>query len=308
MSLQSLFEKYSLTQFQIEAFHAAKKYKNLPSIFSQDIISDEEYIRAIIIATVDFPENNPHDNDIKFYKNKIEERIRNLEKAESTYKYFSLQWTPPLMKQLIINWSCGMLCIDPDLTTVEGNPIQWVREYYGPESNYPNPDQQTEAWKQSVIDLYVLMARSIAKTYPNSISKGIVSMSDMQNFDWIKYDMGTKQRNYGITNVIPNRLKYMLVFNPDDKSRKFYEEMTPRMRKKWGFRQYETLNDLLEKEGVLVGGKDKIPTFLGGNYRLDVLKCLQTLFSYEPEVLDLLNNTYAEMQGKGEIPVPKHML
>merc|ERR1712038_552785 len=109
------------------------------------------------------------------------------------------------MRRLLAQWFCGMLVIDPKLQTLDGSPITWVREYYGDESGYPNPDDQTDEWKKESIDLYVLMARSVCRSYPTSVTKGLVSFSDMQDFDWDKYDMGTKERNADIGSVVPNK-------------------------------------------------------------------------------------------------------
>ena len=225
--MDNLFEKYELSQFQIQAFHNVKKTPNMPSFMSK--IDDEEIIWAVAVATFDMPPN-PSDRDVIFYGKAVEERVRKLEEAETRYGWFSLEWTEKPMRQLIVNWFCGMLVIDPDLKTRDGSPIQFVHEYYGPESKYPHPENQTEEWKKDMMDLYVLMARSTCRVYPSATVKGIVSFSDMKDFDWGKYDMETKLRNADIGALIPNKLARMISIRPDEKMTGFYEKMTPRYR------------------------------------------------------------------------------
>ena len=302
MDQTQLFETYGLSDHQLQFFRSVKKAKNMPDFF--ETLSDEEIIWAIAVSTADIPEN-PSEKDLQFYDKKVEERVRKLSEAETRYNWFSLKWDEHYMKKLINNWFCGMLVIDPDLKTSTGSPIQFVHEYYGPESKYPDTDNQTDKWKKEVIDLYVLMTRSICKSYPNATSKGIVSFSDMKDFDWNKYDMETKTRNAEITSVIPNRLARMITIRPEEKMNNFYKEMTPRLRKKYGFVQYDDYNSAkLGEKGLL---PEDLPTFVGGNYRVDVLKCLKYLFRREDDVLQLMLDTYEEMEKKGEIPRPKHM-
>jgi len=209
------------------------------------------------------------------------------------------------MRRLIINWFCGMLVIDPALHTSDGSPIQFVHEYYGPESEYPDHDGQTEEWKKEGTDLYVLMARSICRAYPAATTKGIVSISDMQEFDWEKYDMETKSRHSDIGSLLPNKLSRMITFHPDEKMRGFYKDMGKRMREKFGFVQYEDLESAQKGEGDFL--PDDLPTFVGGKRRVDVLECLKYLFRCEPEALALLLDTHKTMEASGELPRPKHM-
>ena len=86
---------------------------------------------------------------------------------------------------------------------------------------------------------------------------------------------------------------------------KFYKEMTPRLRKKYGFVQYDDYNSAKLGEKDLL--PEDLPTFVGGSYRVDVLKCLKYLFRREDDVLQLMLDTYEEMEKNGEIPRPKHM-
>ena len=39
-----------------------------------------------------------------------------------------------MMRRLLQYWFCGMLVIDPELTTTDGSPLQFVHEYYGEDS------------------------------------------------------------------------------------------------------------------------------------------------------------------------------
>jgi hypothetical protein len=134
---------------------------------------------------------------------------------------------------------------------------------------------------------------------------GIVSFSDTQNFDWETYDMGTKERNADIGSLIPNKLARMITFNPDEKMTAFYNDMTPSARKKFGLEQYENLEAAVSGEGDFL--PRELPTFVGGTYKDDVLKCLEYLFRREPDALNLLLETHADMQNNGDILQPKHM-
>ena len=90
-------------------------------------------------------EAEPSISDMKFYMREVETRARKLHEAERVYKWFSLEWTKPLMRRLIMNWFCGMLVIVPELTTTTGSPIQFVHEYYGEDSGYPRKEDQTDS-------------------------------------------------------------------------------------------------------------------------------------------------------------------
>lgn len=300
--LLTLFEEYQFSEEQRNVFHAMKDLRNMPSAFAN--LSDEELIWNVAIGTIGMPDK-PTFSDLKFHRGKVEERLRRLDLAESQYGWFSLKWTKPTMRRLIKQWFCGMLVIDPDLQAQNGSPLQFVHEYYGDDSGYPGPEDQTDEWKKESIDLYVLMARSTCRAYPLSTTKGIVSFSDMQDFDWNKYDMGTKERNANIGSVIPNKLHRMLAFNPDEKMIGFYNDLTPSARKKFGFEQYDNLESAIAGEGNLLP-KD-LPTFVGGNYKVDILKCLKYLFRREPDALSLLLETHSEMESCGELPKPPHM-
>jgi hypothetical protein len=300
-AVQILLDQYQLSEEQQRLFHAMKNLRNKPSIPG---LSNEDILWAVAVGTLDMPES-PTKSDVKFYERIVEERVRKYEQAESTYGWFSGRWTKATMKRLIRQWFCGMLVIDPALQTSGGSPIQFVYEYYGEDSGYPRPKDQTEEWKKESMELYVLMARSICRSYPMSTTKGIVSLSDMQDFDWDVYDMGTKERNADIGSVVPNKLKAMITFHPDEKMRGFYDDMTPRLRKKYGFELYDDFESVVEaKKGFF---PEELPTFMGGTYRVNILECMKYLFRREPEALALLLEVHSEMEASDELPNPEHM-
>jgi len=303
MSESSVLDDYKLSNEQVRIFHVMKGLRNMPT--SLDNLADEEIVWAVAVGTIDLPEN-PSNSDKCFYEKAVEERVRRLDRAETRFGWFSLQYTKPIMRRLLANWFCGMLVIDPELKTRDGNPIQFVREYYGEESGYPGPEGQTDEWKQESIELYVLMARSTCRAYPTATTKGIVSFSDMQDFDWDKYDMGSKSRNSDISQLVPNKLARMITFHPDEKMNKFYKDMSKRSRKKWGFKQYTDFKSAVAAEGDYL--PSELPTFVGGTYRVNILKCLRYLLRREPEAVALLMETHAEMVENGELPQPAHML
>eukprot|EP00930_Biecheleria_cincta_P007109 TRINITY_DN108249_c0_g1_i1.p1 TRINITY_DN108249_c0_g1~~TRINITY_DN108249_c0_g1_i1.p1 ORF type:complete len:502 (-),score=78.91 TRINITY_DN108249_c0_g1_i1:423-1928(-) len=300
-ALAILFNEYNFSEEHRHVFHRMKRLRNMPSFFAN--LADEEIIWAIAVVSLDFS-GSLSENDIQRFEVKVEERLRRLEMAESRFGWFSLRWTKPIMRRLLFQWFCGMLVIDPDLRTREGSPIQFVHEYYGDDSHYPGPEDQTEEWKKEGVDLYVLMARSICQAYPMA-TKGIVSFSDMQGFDWNKYDMGSKERNSDICSLIPNKLVRMITFNPDEKMAICFSDMSVSARNQWGFQQYDDF------KAAVVGESDflphMLPTFVGGTYMVDILKCLRFLFRREPEALALLLETHSEMEKSGELPRPKHM-
>lgn len=256
------------------------------------------------VSTVGMPDK-PTPSDQRFYEGKVVERLKRIDIAESQYGWFSLKWTKPIMKRLIQQWFCGMLVICPQISSKNGHPMQFVHEYYGDDSGYPEPKDQDDEWKQESIDLYVLMARSICKAYPMSTTKGIISFSDMQDFDWNKYDMGTKERNANIGSVIPNKLFRMITIHPDDKMIKFYNDMTPSARKKFGFEQYDDYESAIQGEIDIL--PENLPTFVGGSFEVDILDSLKYLFRREADALELMLKTYEEMVENDELSKPKHM-
>ena len=301
--LKGLFEKYGASEEQQSLFFKMQKLTNMPDVFHRHA-SHEQILWAVLVGSAELPEK-PTASDVSFCARKIEERLRNLDEAEKRFKWFSAEWTKPLMQQMIRNWFCGSLVICPELSTSTGSPIQFVREYYGDDIGYPTPEGQTDEWKEFQRSLYVLMARSTCLAYPMATARGIVSFSDMQDFDWAKYDMESKSRNSDVTQLVPNRLTRMIAFHPDDKMIKFYQDMGARARKKWGFEQYATFADAVAGEKDFL--PEKLPSFVGGTYEVDVLQCLKYLFRREPEALALMEATYAEMEAAKEIPKPKHM-
>ena len=98
VTLEDLFKKYQLTPAQINAFNTIKTTKNMPDFFKT--LSNEELIWSVCVATFDMPKDEKgqklHPNDIKFYNNKVEERVRKLEEAEKRFGWFTKNWTKPL--------------------------------------------------------------------------------------------------------------------------------------------------------------------------------------------------------------------
>lgn len=64
------------------------------------------------------------------------------------------------------------------------------------------------------------MVPSVCKSYPMATMKGLVSLANMTDFDWDKYDMGQKMRHSDIQGYIPNKLVRMISLKPDDKMKK----------------------------------------------------------------------------------------
>ena len=117
--------------------------------------------------------------------------------------------------------------------------------------------------------------------------------------------METKMRHSEIGSLIPNKLSRMITVRPDEKMRGVYKDMTPRIRKKYGMVVYEDFETAIQGEGDFL--PQEMPNFVGGTLRIDVLKCLKHLFSREPDALELLLETYGEMEKACEIPHPKLM-
>ena len=295
-----LLEIYELSEVQKQLVEVVKSMKNLPRV-----LSDEEIIWTVGVTTIGIPDD-PSPSDLKFFERTVEARLHKLEEGERLYQWFSVEWTKPLMRRLILNWFCGLLVIVPDIKAEDGSPIHFVHEYYGEESGYPINEDQTDEWKKESAQLYVLMARSICRAYPKATTRGIVSFSDMKDFDWDKYDMESKNRMSDIGAVIPNKLARMITFNPDDNMRKYYEDMGARSRAKWGFYQYETFEEAIEGQGSFL--PEELPTFVGGTRKVDILECMKYLFRREPSALQLLLETHSEMKESGELPCPEHML
>ena len=100
----SLLDEYQFNECQRELLKAIKEVRNMPESFAN--LDEEELIWAVAVETIDLPES-PTASDKRFYLRKIEKRIRQLDEAERRFHWFSAEWTKPLMRKLITNWSCG---------------------------------------------------------------------------------------------------------------------------------------------------------------------------------------------------------
>lgn len=290
---RDLFDKHELTAFHAMVYVTVRGARNLPEV------PHEELVWATAVASI-----GAADGDQDRIAKVVEERVRQLDEAERRYGWLHGKWTTPLMTLLVKTWCCGLMVVDPELVAKTGAPMQWTHEYYGDEC-YPGPEDQTDEWKAEHMHMFTFMIRSIIKSYPMATTKGIVSFSDMIDFDWSKYDMDTKRRNTEVNNLIPLKFVKMISVRPDEKMRGFFDEMGPRALKKWGFVAYDDYESAVLGESSLLS-EDR-PTFVGGEYQLDVLACLKALFRTEPEALELCVQVYEKLQSSGELPCPKHM-
>lgn len=64
--------------------------------------------------------------------------------------------------------------------------------------------------------------------------KGLVSLADMTNFAWNKYDIDQKMRHSDLQGYIPNKLRRMISVNPDQKMIKQLEDFKA-VAHKYGF-------------------------------------------------------------------------
>merc|ERR1712113_553297 len=96
-----------------------------------------------------------------------------------------------------------------------------------------------------------------------------------------------------------------ITFNPDEKMIKFYDDMSVRTRKEFGFTQYADFKSAVAAEGDFLS--KELPTFVGGTYKVDILKSMTFLFRREPEALALLLETHSDMEQSGELPRPTYM-
>lgn len=289
-----LFKKYQLNQNQKRIFQIVKLQKNMPS-FWKDM--DPEHIIWVIGV-----KNHGHRDDMKYYLNSVIRMLEKYKDAEKKYNWFNGKWEKKHMQYLIKQWFSGMMVVDPKLKTKDGNPIVCVHEYYG--SFYPEKKDQTEEWKKMSLQMYVYMSRSICKSYSNASMKGLVSVSDMKDFDFEKYDMDTKRRHGDLGTTIPNKLIKMIQVNPSKRMKESYK--TFGNLKRFGVVIYDDFKTCYEKEKDYL--PKEMPTFIGGTYKCDILECLKYLFRTEKDALKLMLETYNELKDSNEIPMPKHML
>lgn len=290
-----LFETYQVTHDQKRLFHSIKTGRNL--FLSKDI-SDEEIIWNIGVMGV----KDAHRGDFKYYRNSVVERLKRFDEAEERYKWHSGRWTREAMRVIVEQWTMGMMVVVPNIESSDGSPMIFTKEYY--EHMPLREDLPDGFWEFRATTVYPLMARSICRSYPMATMKGLVSLADMTDFDWDKYDMDQKMRHSDIQAVIPNKLRRMISLNPDDKMKKQLEDFKA-VAKKYGFVMYDTLDDAMTGEKGLL--PSDIPTWVGGSLQVDIKACLQHLFRCEPEALNLMEEVYCEMEKNGEILKPTFM-
>jgi hypothetical protein len=108
------------------------------------------------------------------------------------------------MRVLIEQWTCGMMVVVPNNTSLDnGSPMIYTKEWY---EHMPLREDLPEGfWKFRSAVVYPLMVRSICKSYPMATQKGLVSLADMTDFDWNKYDMNQKVEHSDLQAIIPNK-------------------------------------------------------------------------------------------------------
>lgn len=295
---KALFDHYQLTLDQKRIFQCVKTGKNL---FLSDLISDEEVIWNIGVIGV----NDSHRGDFKFYRTSVIERLQRFDQAEQQYQWHSGKWTKEAMRVLIGQWTLGMMVVVPGIESLDnGSPMIFTKEWY--EHMPLREDLPDGFWEFRAATVYPLMTRSICRAYPMATMKGLVSLADMTDFDWDKYDMEQKMRHSNIQAVIPNKLRRMISVNPDEKMKKQLEDYKA-ISKKYGFVMYDSLDEAIQGETNVLPLLDKIPTWVGGLLRVDIKQCLQYLFHKEPETLTLMEEVYTEMEQNGDILCPSFM-
>eukprot|EP00161_Ancyromonas_sigmoides_P026899 TRINITY_DN9508_c0_g1_i1.p1 TRINITY_DN9508_c0_g1~~TRINITY_DN9508_c0_g1_i1.p1 ORF type:complete len:295 (+),score=34.48 TRINITY_DN9508_c0_g1_i1:92-976(+) len=292
-------DRYSLTSEQVQTVSAVKAARNMPEACVKDA---EEIVWAMGVVGLEHKGRGDTAGGCGFAE-AVEERVRRLEQAECRFGWFSRSWDEDTMRLLISKWHEGSLVVDPALCARDGKPIVWMREYFA--GIYPRPENQTDEWKALETAMFVLLARSLCRAYPAATQQGLVSFSDMQDFDWDIYDADTKRRHADIGYLIPHKLVRMITFHADDKMRGFVDSMGKRTAAKYGFVNYATFEGAVKGEASLL--PDRIPTFVGGTHRCDIKACLTALFEREPEAQSLMETVYTSMKENGELPSPLHM-
>lgn len=291
----ALFEKYQLNVDQKRIFHSIKSGKNL---FLSDMLNDEEIIWNIGVMGV----NNAHRGDMRFYRRSVVERLQRYEESESRYQWHSGVWTKKAMRVLVEQWTLGMMVIVPGIESPDGSPMIFTKEWY---EHMPLREELPDGfWEYRATVVYPLMVRSINRAYPMATMRGLVSLADMTDFDWDKYDMDQKMRNSDLQGVVPNKFRRMISINPDERMKKQMEDYKA-IAKRYGYVMYDNLEEALECEAKLL--PDKFPTWVGGSLQVDIKECLRHLFLQEPEALQLMEEVYEEMESKGEILKPQFM-
>jgi len=293
-----LMDAYEMTQDQQRIFQSIKTGCNL---FLSDQVTDEEIVWSIGVVGV----NGKYQDNYKQYRTVVIERLQRAEEAERRYQWHSGKWTHKAMRILIEQWTCGMMVVVPDNTSLDdGSPMIYTKEWY--EYMPLREDLPEGFWEYRTTVVYSLMARSICKSYPMATRKGIVSLASMTDFDWDKYDMEQKSRHSDLQAVIPNKLRRMISINPDEKMKEQLKAFGD-LAKKYGFVMYDTLEEAAMAEEGVLPPKEKIPTWVGGSLVVNIKDCLKHLFRTEPEALQLMEEVYAEMEERNEILHPEFM-
>lgn len=292
----ALFDTYRLTQDQKRIFQSIKTGRNL---FLSDDLNDEEIVWNIGVMGV------AAKGDMKSYRRSVVERLQKYDEAERRYQWHSGQWTRKAMEVLVEQWTLGQMVVVPGVTSSDGtgSPMIFTKEWY--EHWPPREEQEDGFFEYRATVVYPLMARSICRAYPMATRHGLVSLADMQDFDWDKYDMEQKMRHSDLQAVIPNKLRRMISVRPDEKMKKQLEDFKA-VAKKYGFAMYDSYEDAIRAEAEVL--PSEIPTFVGGSLRVDIKDCLRHLFHREPEALQLMEDVYKEMEERGAILCPPHMM
>eukprot|EP01080_Neovahlkampfia_damariscottae_P005342 gene5342-9151_t len=186
----------------------------------------------------------------------------------------------------------------------QGSPIQFVNEYF--KENYPDRKDHTKEWKLKVQKCYYYLVRSLNLAYPEATIHGLVSISDMKEFDHDKYDMTSKLESAHLFNIIPTKLVKMVSVNQDEKMKEFSKEYE-KIWKKYGGVTYDSFDEFYEKEKDDFPDRSLMPKIAGGESKIDILEGLKYLFRREKYAFELMLETYDEMKKNGELLNPKHM-
>lgn len=290
-----LFETYRLTRDQKRIFQSIKIGKNL---FLSNLISDEEIIWNIGVMGV----NNRHRGDYRYYRRSVVERLQKYDESEQRYQWHGGKWTKKAMRVLIEQWSIGQMVVVPNIETIDGSPMIFTKEWY--EHWLPREEQPEGFFEYRATTVYPLMARSICLSYPKATMKGLVSLADMEDFSWEKYDMEQKMRHSDLQAVIPNKLRRMISVRPDEKMKKQMEDFA-QVAKKYGFVMYDKFDDAMRNEAKIM--PKEVPVFVGGTLEVDIRSCLRHLFRREPEALTMMEEVWKDMEDNGDMLHPEHM-
>merc|ERR1711953_313779 len=239
---------------------------------------------------------------MRYYHRSVLERLRKYDEAERRYKWNSGRWTKESMRVLVEQWSIGQMVVIPGVEASDGSPMIFTKEWY--EHWVPREEQPDGFFEFRATTVYPLMARSICRAYPMATMKGLVSLADMKDFSWEKYDMEQKMRHSDLQAVIPNKMRRMISVHPDEKMKKQLEDYSV-VAKKYGFVMYDNFDEAFSAEADTL--PNEVPVFVGGTLEVDIKSCLQHLFSREPDALLLMEEVWNEMEDNGTMLHPKHM-